>query len=165
MHTATTKTMPETIAILAQRNDIVTKEALHPSCCSIDRLIAAAAKPNGQISVGQVSPMRKESDFQRKERKGTVTAVDSRMATVSPRRNARHTVNATPVSTTGSRTKPTRPNCSPMNSPKVRSDQLCSDVADAARTAWKRNEAQSCCAFQITTGRNSNSAITAAAYG
>ena len=29
---------------------------------------------------------------------------------------------ATPDSTTGSSTKPTRPNCSPMNSPTVRSD-------------------------------------------
>ena len=92
-----------------------------------------------------------------------ITAVDSSMAIASPRRNPRHAVRPTPVSTTGSSTKPTRPNCNPMNSPKVRNDHVCSEVAEVARTAWKRNEAQSCCMFQITTGINSSNAITAAA--
>src|ERR1700744_3535293 len=151
-----TKAMPETIAILAQRNDIATNDALQPSLDNIERLMAAAAKPSGQIRGGQVSPPRKGSDFQRKKRKGMMTAVDSSMATASPRRKPRHAVKATPVNTTGSSTKPTRPNCIPMNSPKVRSDHVCSEVAVAALTAWKRNEAQSCCAFQITPGMNSN---------
>ena len=49
-----------------------------------------------------------------------------------------------------------------MNSPSVRSD--ISRVA-AARTNWKRNDAQSCSAFQTSTGRNNTIAISAASHG
>ena len=34
-----------------------------------------------------------------------------------------------------------------------------------ARTNWNRNDAQSCCAFQIRTGENTATAISAAAKG
>ena len=98
----------------------------------------------------------------RNRRNGTITAVDSRIATGSPRRYPRHAVRLTPDSTTGSRMNPTSPNCRPMNSPTVRSDN--SWVA-VARTSWKRNDAQSCPAFQIRTGRNTTTAISAAAHG
>ena len=57
---------------------------------------------------------------------------------------------------------PTSPNCRPMKSPTVRSDN--SWVA-VARTNWNRNDAQSCPAFQIKTGRNTATAISAAAHG
>ena len=57
---------------------------------------------------------------------------------------------------------PTSPNCRPMKSPTVRSDN--SWVA-MARTDWKRNVAQSCPAFQIRTGKNRTTAISAAAHG
>ena len=50
----------------------------------------------------------------------------------------------------------------PMNSPSVRNVRSRSTVA---RTAWKRNEAQSCSAFQIKTGENATIAISAAKYG
>ena len=49
-----------------------------------------------------------------------------------------------------------------MKSPTVRNDN--SWVA-VARTNWNRNEAQSCPAFQIRTGENNASAISAAAQG
>src|SRR5260221_13953099 len=49
-----------------------------------------------------------------------------------------------------------------MNSPTVRNDH---SWAAVARTNWNRNDAQSCPAFQIKTGRNATSAISAAAHG
>src|SRR5258708_16399688 len=49
-----------------------------------------------------------------------------------------------------------------MKSPTVRSDN--SWVA-VARTDWNLKDAQSCPAFQISTGRNSATAISAAAHG
>src|SRR5712672_571159 len=49
-----------------------------------------------------------------------------------------------------------------MNSPTVRKESGC--VA-TARTSWKRNEAQSCPAFQIRIGANTISAISAASQG
>src|SRR5216683_1848015 len=91
-----------------------------------------------------------------------MTEVESRMATASPRRYPRHAVNARPDKTTGSRINPTSPNCRPMKSPTVRSDN--SWVA-LARTNWNLNDAQSCPAFQINTGRNKKTAISAAAHG
>ena len=105
------------------------------------KLIAVAAKPAGHRNIGQVSPTRRVSDFQRKYKNGTITAVDNRIATGSRVRAPRHAVSVTPESTTGSSTKPTRPNCRLKNSPSVRSDSGCSATA---RTSWKRNEAQSC---------------------
>ena len=49
-----------------------------------------------------------------------------------------------------------------MNSPTVRNDN---GWVATARTNWKRNEAQSCSAFQISTGRNTITAISAASHG
>ncbi len=91
-----------------------------------------------------------------------MTQVESRIATASPRRYPRHAVNATPDKTTGNRINPTSPNCRPIKSPTVRSDN--SWVA-VARTNWNRNDAQSCWSFQIRTGRNTTSAISAASQG
>src|SRR5216684_1086676 len=84
------------------------------------------------------------------------------MATASPRRYPRHAVSVRPDKTTGSRMNPTSPNCRPMKSPTVRNDG--SWVA-VARTNWNLNDAQSCPAFQIRTGRNNTNAISAAAHG
>ena len=74
----------------------------------------------------------------------------------------RHAVKVTADSSTGSRIGPTRKNCRPKKSPTVRSD---SSWVATARTDWNRNEAQSCCAFQISTGENSATAIPPAAQG
>src|SRR4051812_14819815 len=49
-----------------------------------------------------------------------------------------------------------------MKSPSVRKDHSWLVVA---RTNWKRNDAQSCPAFQISTGMNKATAISAAAHG
>src|SRR5467141_3784875 len=133
-----------------------------PSRGSIAMLIAAAANPTGHMNIGQVSPTRSVSDFQKKYPKGTITHVESRMATALPRRYPRHAVNAAPDKTTGSRINPTSPNCRPMKSPTVRNDH--SWVA-VARTNWNLNDAQSCPAFQIKTGRNNATAISAASQG
>src|SRR5207244_880972 len=92
---------------------------------SMVALIAVAAKPAGHKNIGQVSPTRNVSDFQSKYPNGTITAVESRIATGSRLRKPRHAVSATPEITTGSSTKPTRPNCSPKNSPTVRNDSGC----------------------------------------
>ena len=43
-------------------------------------LIAAAANPTGHMNIGQVSPTRRVSDFQKKYPKGTITHVESRAA-------------------------------------------------------------------------------------
>src|ERR1700694_2114884 len=91
-----------------------------------------------------------------------MTAVESRMATASPRRYPLHAVNAAPDKTTGSRMNPTSPNCRPTKSPTVRNDH--SWVA-VARTNWNLNDAQSCPEFQIKTGRNNTAAISAASQG
>ena len=58
--------MPRPIATLAHQNDARTSDCGQRSFCIIERLTAAAANPNGQMKVGQVSPTRKPSDFQRK---------------------------------------------------------------------------------------------------
>ena len=84
------------------------------------------------------------------------------MATASPRRYPRHAVKATPDNTTGSRMNPTNPNCRPIKSATVRSD---SSWVAVARTNWNLNDAQSCWAFQIRTGMNRTSAISAASHG
>src|SRR5215208_1073454 len=91
-----------------------------------------------------------------------MTAVESRIATGSPRRYPRHAINVTPDKTTGNRTNPTSPNCKPIKSPTVRNDHW---FVAVARTNWNRNEAQSCPAFQIRTGVNNATAINAAAPG
>src|SRR5258708_39987541 len=57
---------------------------------------------------------------------------------------------------------PTSPNCRPKYSPSVRNDN--SWVA-VTRTNWNLNDAQSFCAFQIRTGENTATAISAAAHG
>src|ERR1700747_1632726 len=85
-----------------------------PSRVHIAILTAAAAKPVGHMNIGQVSPTRSVSDFHRKYRKGTLTAVDKRMAAASPFQKPRHVESATADSTTGNSTKPTRPNCRPI---------------------------------------------------
>src|ERR1700753_3766015 len=154
--------MPDTIAALAQPlADLISRED-QPSRGSTARLIAAAANPAGHRNIGQVSPTRNVNDFQKKYPKGTMTQVESRMATASRRRYPRHAVSATPERTTGSRIKPTSPNCRPTNSPTVRNDNSCVAVA---RTDWNRNDAQSCPAFQSSTGRNNATAISAATQG
>ena len=48
-----------------------------------------------------------------------------------------------------------------MNSPTVRSD---SGRVATARTNWKRNEAQSCWQFQISTGKNTIAAINSGVF-
>src|SRR6266853_5405128 len=154
--------MPETTAILAHQMVDLIIQAGKPSRGSIATLMAAAANPTGHMNIGQVSPTRSVSDFQKKYPKGTITVVDSRMATALPRRYPRHAVNASPDNTTGSRMNPTNPNCRPMKSATVRSD---SSWVAVARTNWNLNDAQSCWAFQITTGRNRTSAIIAASHG
>ena len=75
--------MPETIAALAQNTVDLIIQAGQPSRGSIAMLMAAAAKPTGHMNIGQVSPTRSVSDFQKKYRNGTSTAVDSRIATGS----------------------------------------------------------------------------------
>src|ERR1700736_1946153 len=102
-----TKAMPEAIAALAQRIVDLIIHGGKPSRGSIAMLMAAAANPTGHMNIGQVSPTRRVSDFQKKYPKGTITAVDSRMATALPRRYPRHAVNASPDNTTGSRMNPT----------------------------------------------------------
>src|SRR4051794_18006353 len=114
--------MPATIAVLIQAAVDFTIHSGNPSRDSCVTLIAVAAKAAGHRNIGQVSPTRRVSDFQRKYRNGTITAVDSRIATGSRLRQPRHAVSVTPEITTGSSTKPTRPNCKAKNSPKVRSD-------------------------------------------
>src|SRR6266852_5940081 len=125
-------------------------------------LMAAAANPIGHMNIGQVSPTRSVRDFQKKYPKGTMTQVDSRMATALPRRYPRHAVSASPDKTTGSRMNPTSPNCRPKYSPIVRNDT--SWVA-VTRTNWNLNDAQSFSAFQIRAGENTATAISAAAHG
>src|SRR6266849_9655966 len=151
-----TKTIPETIAALAHAMVDLIIHAGKPSRGSIAMLIAAAANPTGHMNIGQVSPTRSVSDFQKKYPNGTITQVESRMATALPRRYPRHIVNAAPDNTTGSRINPTSPNCRPTKSPTVRSDN---SLVAVARTSWNRNDAQSCWAFQIKTGRNKTTAI------
>ena len=58
--------MPETTAALAQRMVDLIIQAGKPSRGSIAMLMAAAANPAGQMNIGQVSPTRKLSDFQKK---------------------------------------------------------------------------------------------------
>src|ERR1700686_5053295 len=154
--------MPEAIAALAQETVDLIIHAGNPSRGSIATLMAVAANPAGHINIGQVSPTRRLSDFQKKYRKGTITEIESRMATASRLRYPRHAVNVTPDRTTGSRMNPTSPNCRPMKSPTVRNEN--SWVA-VARTNWNLNDAQSCPAFQTNTGRNKKTAISAAAHG
>src|SRR5437899_12399256 len=113
--------MPEMTATLAHQNVDFTIQSGQPSRDNITRLIAVAAKPAGHRNIGQVSPTRSVSDFQRKYSNGTITADDSRIATGSRVRQPRHAVSVTPDNTTGSSTKPTRPSCRPKNSPTVRS--------------------------------------------
>src|SRR5882724_6018357 len=114
--------MPEITATLAQPNEDFTIQSGQPSRDSMKRLIAVAAKPAGHRNIGQVSPTRSVSDFQKKYRNGTNTAVDSKIATGSRPREPRHAVSVTPDRTTGNSTNPTRPNCRPKKSPTVRND-------------------------------------------
>ena len=58
--------MPETIAALAHGIADLTIQAGQPSRGSIVMLMAAAANPAGQMNIGQVSPILKLSDFQKK---------------------------------------------------------------------------------------------------
>ncbi len=154
--------MPEATAALAQAIVDLIIQAGKPSRGSIAMLMAAAAKPAGQMNIGQVSPTRKrqrlpEEIDEGNDHRGRQQDRDRLAAAIAaPRRQA------TPDSTTGSRMNPTSPNCRPMKSPTVRND--ISWVA-AARTNWNRNDAQSCSAFQIRTGENTASAISAAAHG
>src|SRR5450755_2653691 len=154
--------MPETIPALAQATVDLIIHAENPSRGSIAMLMAAAANPIGHMNIGQVSPTRSVSDFQKKYPNGTMTLVDSRMATALPRLYPRHAVSASPDKTTGSRMNPTSPNCRPKNSPTLRNDT--SWVA-LTRTNWNPNEAQSFSAFQIRTGENTATAISAATHG
>src|SRR3954452_9837074 len=154
--------MPEAIAALAHEIVDFIIHAGNSSRGSIATLMAVAANPAGQMNIGQVSPTRKVTDFQRKYANGTITAVESKIASASPRRYPRHAVKVTPDNTTGSRINPTSPNCRPMKSPMVRNDHSWLAVA---RTNWNRNDDQSCPAFQIRTGANNNSAISTAAQG
>src|SRR5258708_15136949 len=100
--------------------------------------------------------------YQKNQPYGPPRGRKTKCAAASPRSSPRHAVNDTPDNTTGSRMKPTNPNCRPMKSATVRSDN--SWVA-VARTNWNLNEAQSCWAFQIKTGRNRTNANTAASHG
>src|ERR1700730_12316474 len=109
-----TKAIPETIEAWAQRMVDLTIQAGNPSRGNIAMLMAAAANPIGHMNIGQVSPTRSVSDFQKKYPKGTMTQVDSRMATALPGRYPRQAVSARPDKTTGSRMKPTSPNCKPI---------------------------------------------------
>jgi len=47
-------------------------------------LMAVAANPAGHMNIGQVSPTRSVNDFQKKYANGTMTAVESRIATAFP---------------------------------------------------------------------------------
>jgi len=58
--------MPETIAVTAQEMVDLIIHAGQPSRGSIAMLMAVAANPTGHMNVGQVSPTRKLSDFQKK---------------------------------------------------------------------------------------------------
>ena len=58
--------MPEITATLAHRIVDWIIHAGQPSRGSIAMLMAVAAKPAGQRNIGQVSPTRSVSDFQRK---------------------------------------------------------------------------------------------------
>ena len=58
--------MPETIAAFAQASVDPTIRADQFSRGSIAMLIAVAANPIGHKNIGQVSPTRSVSDFQRK---------------------------------------------------------------------------------------------------
>ena len=58
--------MPETIAALAHEMVDLIIHAGRPSRGSIAMLMAVAANPAGQMNIGQVSPTRKLSDFQKK---------------------------------------------------------------------------------------------------
>ena len=53
-------------AALAQRSVDLIIHAGQPSRGSIAMLMAAAAKPAGHMNIGQVSPTRSVSDFQKK---------------------------------------------------------------------------------------------------
>ncbi len=58
--------MPETIAALAHATVDLIIQSGKPSRGSIAMLMAAAAKPAGQMNIGQVSPTRSVKDFQKK---------------------------------------------------------------------------------------------------
>ena len=62
----TTKAMPETTAAFAHRSvdPIIRADQFSRGICT--RLIAVAAKPIGHKNIGQVSPTRSVSDFQKK---------------------------------------------------------------------------------------------------
>jgi hypothetical protein len=62
----TTKAMPEATAAFAHPSvdRIIRADQFSRDICT--RLIAVAAKPIGQINIGQVSPTRNVSDFQKK---------------------------------------------------------------------------------------------------
>ena len=53
-------------ATLAHQNVDFTIRSGQPSRDSMTRLMAVAAKPAGHMNIGQVSPTRSVSDFQRK---------------------------------------------------------------------------------------------------
>jgi len=111
-----------------------------PSRGSIAMLIAAAANPTGHMNIGQVSPTRRLSDFQKKYPNGTNHARREQMATaylgdIPPRRQRRARQDHR------QQDKPTSPNCKADKIPDGANDN--SWVA-VARTNWNRNDAQSC---------------------
>ena len=77
------KPMPVITDVLAQNGVARIILARQSSRGSTATLIAAAAKPAGHMNIGQVSPTRKVSDFPGNRRTGTMTAVESRIATGS----------------------------------------------------------------------------------
>src|ERR1700761_2665245 len=81
--------MPVTMEVTAQKFVDRSTHAENLSRGIVTILIAAAAKPAGHMNIGQVSPIRSVSDFQKKYRNGASTAVDSRIATGSRARYTR----------------------------------------------------------------------------
>ena len=59
-------TMPEAIAALTHETVDLIIHAGQPSRGSIAMLMAVAANPMGHMNIGQVSPTRSVSDFQKK---------------------------------------------------------------------------------------------------
>src|SRR5260370_34204634 len=87
--------MPEATAALAHEMVDLIIHAGKPSRGSIAILMAVAANPPGHMHIGQGSPTRKLSDLQKKQPDGTITEVQSKIATTSPRRNSRPALNHT----------------------------------------------------------------------
>src|SRR2546423_14009426 len=110
--------MPEAIAALAHEIVEFIIHAGNPSRGSIAILMAVAANPAGQMNIGQVSPTRKVTDFQRKYANGTITAEGNKIANALPPGVSPPPLQGTPHHTHRRKIKTTPPHCCTQKKPR-----------------------------------------------